>query len=103
MEELTTDTLEQVLKEHSKVFVQYGASWCGACRMIKPQVVKLADEYEGIKFLYVDAEKLPESRQLANVENLPTYAGFVDGKLVKQAMGSKIEAVKGVADEVAGN
>ncbi|MCO4754439.1 MAG: thioredoxin family protein [Bacteriovoracaceae bacterium] len=103
MEELTTDTLDQIIKENDKVFVQYGASWCGACRMIKPQVVNLAGENESVKFLYVDAEKLPNSRQLANVENLPTFAGFVNGELVKQAMGTKIESVKGVVDEVTSN
>ena len=43
------------------------------------------------------------SRQLAKVENLPTFAGFVNGELVKQAMGTKIESVKGVLNEVAGD
>ena len=103
MEELTSDNLEQLIKEHDKVLVQYGASWCGACRMIKPQVIGLAGENENVKFLYVDAENFPNSRQLAKVENLPTFAGFVNGELVKQAMGTKVESVKGVLNEVAGD
>ena len=103
MEELKADTLDQVVKDNKKVLVQYGASWCGACRMIKPKVVKLKADYQDVEFFYVDAEKYPESRKLAKVDNLPTFAGFVNGELVKQAMGTKIEAVQGVLDEVAGH
>ena len=101
MIELETDTLNEILEQNKKVIVQYGAAWCGACRVIKPQFKGLAGDYEGVTFLYVDAEKLPESRKLAQVDNLPTFAGFVDGKLIKQAAGTKIDNVKGVLDEIA--
>ena len=36
------------------------------------------------------------------VSNLPTFAGFVNGKLVKQAQGNKPEIIQEVRDEVAG-
>lgn len=103
MNELTSDNLSEIVQNNSKVIVQYGATWCGVCRIIKPKFKALADATEGVEFYYVDAEKYPESRQLAEVANLPTFAGFVNGKLVKQAMGSKEEAIKGIIDEVAGN
>jgi len=100
MEELSQDNLGEVLSSNNKVMVQYGASWCGNCRLIKPKFKRLSSENEGIKFLYVDAEKLPGSRQFADVSNLPTFAGFVDGKLVKQSQGNKIEVIQDVLDEV---
>lgn len=103
MEELTTDTLAQIVESNEKVMIQYGASWCGACRMVKPQFKGLANENQDVKFYYVDAEKLPESRKLAQVDNLPTFAGFLNGKLVKQSAGTKIESIKGVLSEVTGN
>jgi hypothetical protein len=34
-----------------------------------------------ITFVLVDAENSPESRKLANVSNLPTFATFVNGVL----------------------
>lgn len=101
MKELENDDLKSVLEENKKVLVQYGASWCGICRVMKPKISKLSEEVDDVHFLYVDAEKFPSSRELAQVNNLPTYAGFVDGKLVKQGMGSKIEAVKEIVDEIA--
>ena len=65
--ELTEDNLQQIVSENDKVMVQYGATWCGNCRIMKPKFKKLASENDEIPFYYVDAEKLPESRKLATV------------------------------------
>ena len=103
MIELTQDNLGEVLSSNKKVMVQYGAGWCGNCRLTKPKFKRLSTENEDITFLYVDAEKLPGTRQFADVSNLPTFAGFVDGKLVKQSQGNKVEVIQEVLDEVTNN
>lgn len=100
MIDLTQDNLGEVLSSNKKVMVQYGAGWCGNCRLTKPKFKRLSTENEDIAFLYVDAEKLPGTRQFADVSNLPTFAGFVDGKLVKQSQGNKIEVIQDVLHEV---
>ncbi|MCY1541637.1 thioredoxin [compost metagenome] len=71
--------------------VQYGASWCGNCRIMKPKFKKLASEHEEVAFLMVDAEKFPASRKLANVDNLPTFAAFEGGVLIDQVQTNKAE------------
>ena len=47
----------------------------------------------------VDAEKFPESRKLANVDNLPTFAAFKGGQLAKQVQTNKAEVLKEFIDE----
>ena len=91
--ELAEDTLQQIVADNDKVVVQYGATWCGNCRIMKPKFKKLAAENEDIPFLYVDAEKLPESRKLAKVDNLPTFAVFKKGVLVEQAQTNQAEVL----------
>jgi len=103
MIELSTDNLHEVIKEHDRVFVQYGATWCGNCRMIKPKIKKLAAGKENVHFIYVDAEKFPESRGLADVANLPTFATFKGGERTAQFTGSKFETVEGMFNEIANN
>lgn len=103
MKDLEADNLEQIVAGNAKVMVQYGATWCGNCKLTKPKFKKLASENEGIEFIYVDAEKFPNSRKLAEVNNLPTFAGFVNGQLVKQTQGNKIEVIEEVLNEVTGN
>lgn len=82
--EINEDNLQQLVADNDKVMVQYGAGWCGNCRIMKPKFKKLASENEGVAFYYVDAEKFPESRKLAKVDNLPTFAAFKGGALVAQ-------------------
>lgn len=100
MQELDQDNLGEVLKQSEKVVVQYGAGWCGNCRLIKPKFKKLSAEYPEISFYYVDAEKFPGSREFAKIENLPTFAGFKNAELVTQNFGTKIEIVKEIIDQV---
>ena len=98
--ELTEDNLQQYVAENNKVMVQYAASWCGNCRIMKPKFKKLAAENEDVTFLIVDAEKLPESRKLANVDNLPTFAAFANGILVDQLQTNKAELLNGLFDKI---
>ncbi|MDQ7948913.1 MAG: thioredoxin family protein [Pedobacter sp.] len=91
--ELTEDNLQAYLADHSKVMVQYAASWCGNCRIMKPKFKKLAAENEDVAFLIVDAEKYPNSRKFANVDNLPTFAAFANGNLVDQVQTNKVEGL----------
>lgn len=99
--ELETDTLQEVIGAHSKVMVQYSASWCGNCRIMKPKFKKYSSENEHITFVIIDAEKNPESRKLANVSNLPTFAAFVDGQLVDQTQTNKTEVLGELISKIA--
>ena len=99
--ELEQDNLQEVLNSNPKVAVQFSASWCGNCRIMKPKFKKMATEKEGVTFIIVDAEKFPESRKLANVTNLPTFATFVDGKLVNETQTNKAEVLTDLINEIA--
>ena len=101
--ELKDDSLQQFIADEKNVVVQFSAGWCGNCRLMKPKFKKLATETEGYKFVMVDAEKFPESRKMANVNNLPTFATFKNGELVNQVQTNKVEPLKNLIDEVTGN
>jgi thioredoxin reductase (NADPH) len=103
LQELEQDNLAAIVNENDVVFVQYAASWCGNCKIMKPKFKKLASENENIPFVIVDAEKLPESRKLANVNNLPTFAAFRGGKLINQIQTNKLDALTQLVDEVTNN
>ena len=103
MIELKDDTLQQFIADEKNVVVQFSAGWCGNCRVMKPKFKKLATETEGLKFVIVDAEKFPESRKMATVDNLPTFATFKDGKLINQVQTNKFELLKDLVNEVTSN
>ena len=98
--ELNEDTLQDLVASNNKVVVQYSASWCGNCRIMKPKFKMMASQNESIPFLMVDAEKFPESRKLAKVDNLPTFATFKNGVLVNQTQTNKAEVLAELVNEV---
>lgn len=98
--ELDKDNLQEIVNSNEKVVVQYAASWCGNCRIMKPKFKKLATEKEQMTFVIADAENFPESRKLADVSNLPTFATFVNGKLVNQAQTNKAEVLGELVSEI---
>ena len=100
VQELSKDNLQEIVANNTTVVVQYSATWCGNCRIMKPKVKKLASEQENVTFVIADAEKFPESRSLADVSNLPTFATFVDGKFVNQVQTNKFDVLKELVNEV---
>ncbi|WP_395064648.1 thioredoxin family protein [Flavobacterium sp.] len=98
--EIEQDNLAEIVASNDVVVVQYAASWCGNCRIMKPKFKMLASQNEGAHFLIVDAEKFPESRKMAKVDNLPTFATFKNGVFVNQSQTTKVEILTELVNEV---
>ena len=103
IKELDQDNLSEIVEGNDTVVVQYMAGWCGNCRLMKPKFKKLASENENAQFVFVDAEKFPESRKLAKVDNLPTFATFKNGSFKNQVQTNKFDQLKNLVDEVTSN
>ncbi|TXD84213.1 thioredoxin family protein [Subsaximicrobium wynnwilliamsii] len=100
VQELEKDNLKEIISENDIVMVQYSATWCGNCKIMKPKFKKLATEHENASFVIADAEKFPESRTLAKVDNLPTFALFKNGELVNQVQTNKFDVLKELVAEM---
>lgn len=100
VQELSQDNLAEIIANNQKVVVQYSATWCGNCRIMKPKFKKIASENESISFIIADAEKFAESRKFADVSNLPTFATFVDGKFANQVQTNKLESLEALVQEI---
>jgi thioredoxin len=101
--ELENDNLSEIIAANNIVVVQFSASWCGNCRIMKPKFKKLASENPDATFVLVDAEKFPSSRKLASVDNLPTFATFRSGSLVSQVQTNKTENLIELVNAITNN
>ncbi len=101
--ELEQDNLQEIIAANKNVVVQYSASWCGNCRIMKPKFKKESSENEAITFVFADAERFPKSRKLAKVDNLPTFAIFMDGECKNQVQTNKYDVLKEFLNEITGN
>ncbi len=103
LKELENDNLAEIVSSENIVVVQYSAGWCGNCKIMKPKFKKMASENENVTFVIADAENYPESRKLAKVDNLPTFAAFKNGNLVNQVQTNKLEVLTDLVNEVTSN
>ncbi len=72
------------------VVVDFWAPWCGPCRMVAPEIEKVARAAAGeILVVKVNTEALPELGDRYGIRSIPTMAVFLDGREVTRSAGAR--------------
>jgi len=95
--DVDASNFREVVIEGSKkvpVLVDFWAEWCGPCKVLKPILEKLADEYGG-KFILakVDSDRNQGLAAQFGVRGIPSVKAFVGGKLIDEFSGALPESV----------
>ncbi len=69
-----------VLNNDKPVVVDFWAAWCGPCKMVAPEMEKIAKKYEGaVDVVKVDVDANPGLSRAFNIMSIPTIAFFKPG------------------------
>jgi thioredoxin 2 len=72
------------------VVVDYWAPWCGPCRMVAPELQKVASRLAGtVLVVKVNTDELSDLGQRYNIRSIPTLAVFAGGKEVARSAGAR--------------
>lgn len=87
---------QQVVIEGSRkvpVIVDFWAEWCSPCRMLKPILEKLAEEFQG-KFILakVDSDRNQAIASQYGVRGIPNVKAFLDGEIIDEFSGALPES-----------
>jgi thioredoxin 1 len=81
IKQATDATFEElVLKNDKPVVVDFWAAWCGPCKMVAPEMEKIAEKYAGsVDVVKVDVDANPRLSQTFGIMSIPTIAFFRPG------------------------
>ncbi|KAL6911567.1 hypothetical protein ACP4OV_000372 [Aristida adscensionis] len=82
------DALRRSVEHKEPIVIDWMASWCRKCIYLKPRLEKIAGEYPGVRFYFVDVNKVPQAVvKRGNITKMPTIQLWKDGEWKAEVIG----------------
>lgn len=86
----SADFQSVVLQSDRPVIVDFWAPWCGPCRMVAPEVEKLAQRYgSDVTIVKLNVDEAGDIAGRYGVMSIPTIGLFEKGAMVRHVVGAR--------------
>ncbi|XP_067839667.1 thioredoxin-like [Heptranchias perlo] len=81
---------EMVLKEAGckLVVIDFSATWCGPCKVMKPRFHELAEKNPSVIFCEVDVDDAADIAEICAIKCMPTFLFYKNGEKVFEFSGA---------------
>ena len=80
----------EVKTSDGPIVVDFWAEWCGPCRMVAPEIQKVAARQAGrVLVVKVNTEAVPDLGDRFGIRSIPTLAVFAQGREVARTAGAR--------------
>ena len=88
LQHLKTAEFDEAVNAAPLAMVDFGATWCGPCKMLAPTVEELAQKYDGrVLVAKVDVDEEPELARRFGVLSIPTVVFLKNGQEFDRKVG----------------
>ena len=82
---------QEVIRSQIPVLVEFGAEWCGPCKVVAPELAALSEELRGkAKVVSIDIDQSQLLAREMGIQSVPTFVVFQQGRPV----GGKVGALR---------
>ena len=86
--DLNSSNFDDALLKNKLMLVDFWAEWCGPCKSMHPIFSRMAKKYNHVRFARVNIDHSQNIATKFNVQSIPTFIMFNDGKVVQQMVGA---------------
>jgi len=78
---------DDLINNETLTVVDFSATWCMPCRMLKPILERVTEEFDDVDFFEIDIDENEEIAKRYRIFSVPTLVCFKSGKKIDSLVG----------------